>query len=80
MFSNRGFRLELYRAPPVDEASHLKAKYDYMGRLQQVGQINSFPRREMTKQCGQPDVGPAGDISHGRIDSMLGDDVTRDCK
>jgi hypothetical protein len=34
----------------------------------------------MTKQCGQPDVGPAGDISHGRIDTMLGDDVTRDCK
>jgi hypothetical protein len=34
----------------------------------------------MTKQCGQSDVGPAGDISHRRIGAMLGDDVTRDRK
>jgi hypothetical protein len=34
----------------------------------------------MAKQRGQPDVGPAGDISHGRIGTMFGDDVTRDCK
>jgi hypothetical protein len=37
-----------------------------------------FSRREMAKQCGQSDVGSAGDISHGRIGTMLGDDVTRD--
>jgi NAD(P)-dependent dehydrogenase (short-subunit alcohol dehydrogenase family) len=32
----------------------------------------------MTKQCGQPDAGPAGNIAHRRVGTMLGDDVTRD--
>ena len=32
----------------------------------------------MTKQRGQADAGPAGDIAHRRIGTMLGDDVTRD--
>lgn len=34
----------------------------------------------MTKQCRQPNVSPTGDISHGRIDTMRGNGVTRDCK
>ncbi len=37
-----------------------------------------FPRREMAKQGGQPYVGPAGDVPHGRIGSVLGDHVARD--
>jgi hypothetical protein len=41
---------------------------------------NRLPATGMAKQCCQPDVGPAGDIAHGRIDTVLGDDVTRDCK
>ena len=35
---------------------------------------------KMAKKCGQPDVGPAGDISHGRVGTMLADDVARDRK
>jgi hypothetical protein len=34
----------------------------------------------MTKQRGQADVGPAGNVSHGRIDTMLGDGLPRDGK
>jgi hypothetical protein len=34
----------------------------------------------MTQHCGQPDLGPAGDVTHGRIGAILSDDVTRDCK
>jgi hypothetical protein len=32
----------------------------------------------VSEQCGQPDVCPAGYISHGRIGTMLGNDVARD--
>jgi hypothetical protein len=32
----------------------------------------------MTKQCGQADTGPASDIAHRRVSTMLGDGVTRD--
>ena len=32
------------------------------------------------KQRGQPDVGPAGDASHGSICTVLAHDVTRDFK
>jgi hypothetical protein len=32
----------------------------------------------MTKQRGQPDAGAAGNIAHGRVDTVLCDDVTRD--
>ncbi len=39
-----------------------------------------FPRREMALQGAQPDVGPAGDFSHGRVCTMLGYDVARDRK
>jgi len=62
-------------------------RFEFACLLRQCVQIRAqqrieqgFSRREMTKQCGQPDVGPAGDISHRRIGTMFGDDVTRDCK
>ena len=39
-----------------------------------------FSRREMTKQRGQPDARPTGDIAHRRVGTVLGDRVTRDVK
>jgi hypothetical protein len=39
-----------------------------------------FPRWEMTKQRGQSDLGPARYIAHGRVDTVLGDDLSRDRK
>jgi len=62
-------------------------RFEFTCALRQCVQVRTqqrfeqcLSRREMTKQCGQPDVGPAGDISHGRVGTMLGDDVTRDGK
>jgi hypothetical protein len=34
----------------------------------------------MTKQRGQSDLGPARYIAHGRVDTVLGDDLSRDRK
>jgi hypothetical protein len=62
-------------------------RFEFACLLRQCVQIRTqqrieqgFSRREMAKQCGQPDAGPAGDISHGRLGTMLCDDVARDRK
>jgi hypothetical protein len=34
----------------------------------------------MTKQRGQSDLGPARYVAHGRVDTVLGDDLSRDRK
>jgi len=39
-----------------------------------------LPGRETAKQRGQPDIGSAGDIPHGGIGTILGDNLARDRK
>jgi hypothetical protein len=48
--------------------------------LTQQGIEQGFPRREMAQQRGQSDVSPTSDISHGRIRTMFGDNLSRNRK
>ena len=46
----------------------------------QQGVEQGFSGRKMAEQCRQPHVGPAGNVSHGRVDPMLGHHVARNFK